>query len=106
MVRSGDPITAGGEQTVSHRRPWIAAFLSGLFPGLGQLYNRDFLRAALFFVAGILTSFGPLNPLAVPIDLENPVPGLQRVLLESLPFLLLALWSVVDAYRRASRPDL
>lgn len=81
----------------------IAAFLSGLFPGLGQLYNRDLLRALLFFGGGILLGFMPIGPLTVPIDPADPIPGLQRVLLESLPFLLLALWSVVDAYRRADR---
>jgi TM2 domain-containing membrane protein YozV len=84
-------------------RAWIAAFLSGLFPGLGQLYNRDLPRGLLFFGAGILLGFLPIGPLTVPIDPADPIPGLQRVLLESLPFLLLAVWSVLDAYRRADR---
>jgi hypothetical protein len=84
-------------------RAIAAAFLSGIFPGLGQLYNRDLLRGALFFGGGVLLGFGPIGPLTVPIDPENPMPGLQRVLLETLPFLALALWSVVDAYRRADR---
>lgn len=80
-----------------------AAFLSGIFPGLGQLYNRDLLRAVLFFGAGAALAFGPIGPLTVPIDPADPMPGLQRVLLETMPFLVLALWSVVDAYRRAYR---
>jgi hypothetical protein len=84
-------------------RSIAAAFLSGIFPGLGQLYNRDLLRGVLFFGGGVALGFMPIGPLTVPIDPANPVPGLQRVLLESLPFLILALWSVVDAYRRADR---
>ena len=85
------------------RRPLVAAFLSGLFPGLGQLYNRERLKALLFFAGGVLTAFGPLNPLDVDIDLSDPAPGLRKVLLASLPFLAIATWSVIDAYRTAQR---
>jgi TM2 domain-containing membrane protein YozV len=83
--------------------PFVAALLSCLFPGLGQLYNRDLVRALLFLGAGVFLLYGPIQPLAVPIDLEDPGPGLARVLLESLPFLALTTWSAVDAYRRAGR---
>ena len=88
------------------RKSWlIAVTLSGLFPGLGQLYNGDPLRGLAFAVAGALTAFGPWNPLAVEIDLDDPVAGLRNVLLSSLPFLGIALWSVVDAWRRAVLPE-
>jgi hypothetical protein len=83
------------------RRPWLAALLSGIFPGLGQLYNAEPVRALAFVLAGIATMIGPFNPLAVEIDLDDPVAGLRRMLLVSLPFTLVALWSVADAYRRA-----
>ena len=79
----------------------VAMTLSGFFPGLGQLYNREPWRALAFFAAGVLTGFGPWNPLDVDIDIDDPVRGLRNVLLASLPFLAVALWSVVDAYRRA-----
>ena len=85
------------------RRPMVAVFLSGLFPGLGQLYNRQGRKAALFAIAGIVTAFGPWNPLDVDIDLANPAAGLRNVLWASMPFLAVALWSVVDAYRTAKR---
>jgi hypothetical protein len=77
--------------------------LSGIFPGLGQLYNRERVKALLFFVGGAVIGFGPLSPLDTDIDLDNPIAGLRRVLLLSLPFLAIALWSVVDAYRTAQR---
>ena len=89
---------------VQHRRPVLAVFLSGLFPGLGQLYNRQPLKALAFLVGAVLTGFGPLSPLDVDISPDDPAAGLRQVLLASAPFLILALWSVVDAYRVARRP--
>lgn len=83
------------------RSPFVAVLLSGVFPGLGQLYNRERLKALLFFVGGAVAAFGPFNPLAVDIDLDDPVAGLRKVLLLSVPFLAIALWSVLDAYRTA-----
>lgn len=82
----------------------LAMTLSGLFPGLGQLYNREPWRALAFFAAGVLTGFGPWNPLDIDIDIDDPVRGLRNVLLASLPFMAVALWSVIDAYRRADPP--
>lgn len=77
----------------------VAVALSGLFPGLGQLYRRQRLKALLFGVAGVLTAFGPFSPADIDIDLNDPAAGLRGVLLASLPFLGVALWSVIDAYR-------
>lgn len=94
-------------RTPRRRRPrsrFLAMTLSGLFPGLGQLYNREPWRALAFFAAGVLTAFGPWNPLDIDIDIDDPVRGLRNVLLASLPFLTVALWSVADAYRRAGAP--
>ncbi len=85
------------------RRPMLAAVLSGIFPGLGQLYNQERLKAVLFAAGGLLTSVGPFSPLDVDIDLNDPAAGMRRVLLAALPFLVLALWSVADAYRSARR---
>ena len=89
--------------TAKRRSPFVAVVLSGLFPGLGQLYNRQRLKALLFLVGAALTGFGPVSPLNVDIDLDDPVAGLRKALLWSVPFLAIALWSVVDAYRTARR---
>jgi hypothetical protein len=83
----------------------LAMTLSGIFPGLGQLYNREPWRALAFFVAGAFTGCGPWNPLSIDIDITDPVRGLRNVMLASIPFLAIALWSVVDAYRRAAPPE-
>jgi hypothetical protein len=83
------------------RSPIMAAFLSGIFPGLGQLYNRQFRKAALFGVGAILTGVWPLSPLDMDIDPGDLAAGLRRVLLASIPFIVIALWSVTDAYQAA-----
>jgi hypothetical protein len=85
------------------RSPLMAVILSGLFPGLGQLYNGQKWKALLFAIGGVVTGFGPLSPLDVDIDPSALAAGLQKVLLASLPFLLIALASVVDAFRVARR---
>jgi hypothetical protein len=85
------------------RSPFLAVVLSGLFPGLGQLYNRERLKALLFLIGAVVTAVGPLSPLDVNIDPDNLAAGMRNVLLASLPFLIIALWSVIDAYRTARR---
>ncbi len=86
-----------------NRRALVAVVLSGLFPGLGQLYNRERLKAALFLIGGVLTGFGPFSALDVDISPDDLGAGLLAILRASLPFLVLALWSVIDAYRVARR---
>lgn len=85
------------------RSALLAVTLSGLFPGLGQLYNGERRKAFLFGVFGLLTAFGPFSPLEIDIDPQDPMAGLINVLLGSLPFMILATWCVVDAYRGARR---
>ena len=98
-------MTVGNETGSGQKRrsPIVAVLLSGLFPGLGQVYNREWRKALLFLVGAALTGFGPLSPLNVDIDLDDPVAGLRTAMLWSVPFLAVALWSVLDAYRTAQR---
>jgi hypothetical protein len=100
---SGMPARSDSGAAQRRRRPLVAVVLSGLFPGLGQLYNRQWLKALLFLVGAALTGFGPLSPLDVNIDLDDPAASLRKALLLSVPFLAVALWSVIDAYRTARR---
>ena len=53
----------------------------------------------LFVIGGIVFAFGPLSPLDIDIDLADPITGLRHVLWASLPFIVIATWSVIDAYR-------
>jgi len=81
----------------ARRRKIIAVFLSGVFPGLGQFYNRQPIKAIILLVAGIVLAWlwaraAPADPLA----LAQPDTTLL-VLLCAL--LAVWLWSLVDAWR-------
>jgi len=83
------------------RKKATALILSGIFPGLGQLYNRDLFKAALFVTPGVGLSW--LVTRAVSVD---PLGFIERgpsptVILAVLVLLAIWLWSVVDAWRRA-----
>ena len=81
----------------------VAFFLSSVFPGLGQFYNRQALKGGAFLVAGIALSW--LIGRAVPTDLmalaSAPV-GTDAILLLSL-LLAIWLWSAIDAWRVGMR---
>lgn len=66
-------------QSLSRRKPWVAGLLSGLQPGLGQLYNGEFKKAVIlallpFLVVGPILAglliYAPLHP---PYNVVLPV---------------------------------
>ena len=83
------------------KRKVVALALAGIFPGLGQLYNREWLKGAAFVVAGLGLSW--LLGRALPGDLEALASAaVDASALWALGLLLAVwLWSVVDAWRRA-----
>jgi hypothetical protein len=96
------PSHPGTVAPTTRRSPVVAVILSGLFPGLGQLYNRQRVKALLFLGGGVLSAL-PSSLVDVDIDLDNPVVGMWKLFFIALPFLAVALWSVIDAYRTAQR---
>jgi hypothetical protein len=85
------------------RRAIVAFFLSGVFPGLGQFYNRQALKGGVFLAAGIALSW--LVGRVVPTDLTalaSAKVGADAILLLSL-LLAIWLWSAIDAWRVGSR---
>lgn len=85
----------------ARRRKIIALVLSGVFPGLGQLYNRQHIKGVAFLAAGVVLSWllgraGPTDVLAL------AQPGANLIVLLSV-LLALWLWSVIDAWRMAGR---
>jgi len=78
-----------------------ALVLSGVFPGLGQFYNRQPVKGAVGLAAGIVFSWlagraTPSDPLALDqagFALFGPLCGL----------LVVWLWSIIDAWRAAGR---
>src|SRR3989442_13624386 len=63
---------AGGAMTEprARRRKIVALVLSGVFPGLGQFYNRHHIKGVGFLGAGIVLSWGLGR--AVPTDPQAP----------------------------------
>jgi Mn2+/Fe2+ NRAMP family transporter len=80
----------------ARRRQVVGFILSGIFPGLGQLYNREFLKGVLFLVPGAVLTW--LFWRAVPTDiLALSQPGTSLVL-PMLLLLALWLWAIIDAW--------
>ena len=75
--------------------------LSGIFPGLGQLYNRDYLKAVLFIVPGAVLTW--LFMRAVPTDMLALAQPPASLILPMVLLLALWLWAIIDAWRVAGR---
>jgi hypothetical protein len=90
------------------KNPVIAGVLSGVMPGLGQFYCRQWARGAGFLIGAIAidaafgVSTGMIDLLK---SLGSPIPSdvLGKLLLGSLFFLAIAIWSIVDAVRTAKK---
>jgi hypothetical protein len=85
------------------RRAIVAFFLSGVFPGLGQFYNRQPLKGGAFLVAGGALSW--LIGRMVPTDLmalASASVGADAILLLCL-VLAIWVWSAIDAWRVGMR---
>ena len=101
---SGKGCQMDGSVSGSDRRQWIALMLSGVFPGLGQLFLCAWGKGVAFLLAGgVLTwAMGQLVSLEDLLTgrLSYPLVTLALVLVLSAVFL----WSVVDAWRSGSGP--
>ena len=90
------------------KNPALAGVLSGVMPGLGQFYCRQWAKGAAFLIgavavdAGFGVSSGMLDLIR---SFGTPVPfdTLNKFLLGSLCFLAIAVWSIFDAVRTAKR---
>ncbi len=92
--------------STSSRNPVVAAILSALMPGLGQFYNGQWGKGALFFfgalvAGGGLASSGVLSQLEQSLGSGEVPSDLTQALLLVLLLMVLALWSVIDAVRIA-----
>lgn len=79
-------------------RKVVAVILSGIFPGLGQLYNRQWVKGLAFAIAGAVLSW--LLARALPGDLETlaSTPAGPGALGRLGLLLAVWVWSVVDAW--------
>jgi hypothetical protein len=86
---------------VAARRRVVALVLSGIFPGLGQFYNRQPAKGAIGLATGAALSWlaGRAMP-ADPLALDQA----GFVLFGPLCALLIVwTWSLIDAWRAAGR---
>ena len=83
------------------RRQLVGFILSGIFPGLGQLYNREYLKAALFIIpSAVLTWF--IRP-ALPTDLLALAQPNGTLMTLIAALLAIWLWAIVDAWKVTGR---
>lgn len=75
----------------------IALILAGIFPGLGQLYNRQPVKAAAFAIVGGVLSWLLARAVPDPLALLTAPIGTDLIVLLCL-LLALWLWSVIDAW--------
>ena len=92
-------VTHSGPDPAVRRRRVIALVLSGIFPGLGQLYNRQLLKGLIGLALGLALSW--LAGRAAPTD-PYALPG-AALLVPLCVLLAVWSWSVIDAWRTASR---
>lgn len=85
------------------RNPWVAGILSGVVPGLGQFYNRQWLKG-VGFLLGALVVDGMLSVSADMIKFfqAGALPeSTVQFLFGSFIVLVIAIWSIADAVRTA-----
>lgn len=89
------------------KRPWLAALLAIVYPGLGHVYLREWFRALLWFGLAITTLSLLVPAAAMPatdgVSLQALLEASQRVPREARIALFgIVLLSVFDAYRLAT----
>ena len=100
-------VNAMGTEGAS-KNPWIAGILSGVLPGLGQFYNRQWLKG-VGFLLGTLIVDGVLGVTAGMIKFFQsgaPPENTGQFLFGSLIVLALVIWSISDAARTAKRSQM
>lgn len=86
-------------EPATRRRQVIALMLSGIFPGIGQLYNRQPIKGAIGVALGaVLTWAAARAAPADPLALARPS---AEVLGPLLALVAVWAWSLVDAWRAA-----
>ena len=85
----------------ARRRQVVGFILSGIFPGLGQLYNREYLKGVLFIVPSAVLTWLVFR--ATPTDLLALAQPSATLLLLMAALLAIWLWAIVDAWKVAGR---
>jgi hypothetical protein len=82
----------------ARRCQWIALILSGVFPGLGQLYLRAWGKGAAFLIAGVAATWVVGRLVSVEDLLAGLLPNPLATLGALLALLAVFVWSMTDAW--------
>ena len=93
-----------GSVSGSHRRQWIALILSGVFPGLGQLFLCAWGKGVAFLLAGGVLTWAMGQLVSMEDLLAGRLSSPLMILVLVLALLAVSLWSIVDAWRSGSEP--
>jgi signal peptidase I len=106
MVMNEQTSKVGGQEQPGEKDPWLAVFLSDMFPGAGHLYCGARARGVFFIIASIaliaVIVFGGAAFLLSP-DTQH---GRTYVLISSaasLAFIVVSIYVYFDAYKVAKR---
>jgi len=94
-------VTHSGTDPAVRRRRVVALILSGIFPGLGQLYNRQPVKGVIGLAVGLALSW--LAGRGAPTDPRAVVRPGVALLAPLCALLAVWLWSIIDAWRTAGR---
>jgi len=91
-------------------RPWIAAFLAFVYPGLGHLYLRAWFRMLVWFGLAVLTAALVIPQTAVSAFQTGGVAALAAAtqgltFTTLLPLFVVRVLNVVDAYLTGTRQN-
>ncbi|MUM76324.1 signal peptidase I [Pseudodesulfovibrio sp. F-1] len=90
------PAEDGSGNSLPRRRPWLAALLSLIATGVGQLYNGQWRKGLAFFVAEVAMGAALLRSMGTFAGLATAMAGL----------IALNLLAATEAYRSARRGGL
>jgi len=93
------------------KRPWLAAILAFIYPGLGHVYLRKWFRAVLWFALVVSTTTllvdeAAIAPLDGGLSLDAVVAASQNIPFEaSIALLAITMLSMADAFWMATREN-
>jgi arabinogalactan oligomer / maltooligosaccharide transport system permease protein len=92
------------------KNPILALILSGLLPGLGQIYNNQIVKGLIFFAVNALISmmaYGPfiqfMKSFGSPEDLSGDLSSLYKLLIYSSAGTVVLIVAMIDAKKSADK---
>ena len=92
------------------KNPILALVLSGILPGLGQIYNNQIIKGFIFFAVNLLISimaYGPfvrfVKAMGSPEDFSGDMSMLYKLLIYSSAGTIVVIVAMIDAKKSADR---